>query len=1127
MRSLLLVILALVALPASATYTKIANNGAELPDSTSLGSATTDWACTRDNATGLIWEVKTSSGLRNQSNTYTNYDSSYGTPTQIADPANSQGFVAAVNTASLCGYGEWRLPSKDELLGLVNLTATPSINATYFPNTPGALFWTASPLAGNAANAVDIDFSNGAVYNDARSLYNHVRLVRSVPTSALALTVSVSGAGSGSVNSGGIACTNNAGSTSGTCTAQRGSGSSVTLSATPSGNSAFAGWSGACSGTTPTCTVTMDAAKEVSAAFVVKYYKIANNGSDLPESALLGSAPDDWGCTRDNTTGLIWEVKNADGGLRDLNKTYTNYDDTTQAQKWNGSTYVNPTQAEIDAASNSLGLAKTVNNSGLCGYGDWHRPSVYELLGILDWSYSPTINPTYFPNTPSSYFWSGSPNANNSDYAWGVYFSYGYVDGYGRNDDGQVRLVRGGQSFGTFALSVSASGAGSGSVNTGGINCQRAGGATSGTCSAEHGSGSSVILTATPAPGSLFTAWGGACSGSTPTCTVTMEAAKSVSAQFDAGPLANGACGLSDGQTLSVAPTTRLCTAGTASRITASLPRTWRWSCSGYNGGTPAACSATSSVDLFTLTVRKSGNGSVVSTPAGIDCGSDCGETYTKGSSVTLTATPAAGSSFAAWGGACAGNTGLSCSLTMNASKSVTVNTATFTTYTKVANNGSDLADSAPLGSGATDWACTRANSSGLLWEVKTADGGLRDKNKSYTNYDGSYGTAAQIAAASNSLGFAAAVNSSALCGFSDWRMPGVDELVGLVDKSSTPTINPTYFPNTPSSGFWSGSPYAYGSSYAWGVYFDDGNVSGNDRYYGVQVRLVRGGQSFGTLGLRLSATGSGSGTLSADDGSVHCARAAGYTSGVCYTSLFNGTTVTLTATPASGSGFAGWGGACSASTGPTCSVTMDAAKSVTAGFNSGAASQTIAFDPAPSVSPGGTATLRATASSGLVVSLASSTTEICRVSGFTLTGVAAGLCTLTANQTGNASFSPAPQVTQSFSIAAAPPGPPTNVVITPGSGSATIRFSPPANDGGASINNYTATCTASGKPPRSTTGSASPLTVRNLAGNVLYQCTLTASNSAGLTSTASAATPVTPAPAKNSLTPILMLLLD
>ena len=45
-------------------FTKIANNGTVLPASALLGSGPTEWACTRDNVTALIWEVKTTSGLR-------------------------------------------------------------------------------------------------------------------------------------------------------------------------------------------------------------------------------------------------------------------------------------------------------------------------------------------------------------------------------------------------------------------------------------------------------------------------------------------------------------------------------------------------------------------------------------------------------------------------------------------------------------------------------------------------------------------------------------------------------------------------------------------------------------------------------------------------------------------------------------------------------------------------------------------------------------------------------------------------------------------------------------------------------------------------------------------------------
>ena len=48
------------------------------------------------------------------------------------------------------------------------------------------------------------------------------------------------------------------------------------------------------------------------------YTKIANDGSELPADAPLGSAAGEWACTRDNATGLVWEVKTDDGGLRDM-----------------------------------------------------------------------------------------------------------------------------------------------------------------------------------------------------------------------------------------------------------------------------------------------------------------------------------------------------------------------------------------------------------------------------------------------------------------------------------------------------------------------------------------------------------------------------------------------------------------------------------------------------------------------------------------------------------------------------------------------------------------------------------------------------------------------------------------
>jgi hypothetical protein len=72
------------------------------------------------------------------------------------------------------------------------------------------------------------------------------------------------------------------------------------------------------------------------------------------------------------------------------------------------------------------------------------------------------------------------------------------------------------------------------------------------------------------------------------------------------------------------------------------------------------------------LTVTKAGTGSgtVMSSPSGINCGSTCGASYSSGTSVTLTAAAASGSTFAGWSGACSG-TG-TCTVSMTAARSVT-----------------------------------------------------------------------------------------------------------------------------------------------------------------------------------------------------------------------------------------------------------------------------------------------------------------------------------------------------------------------------------------------------------------------------------------------------------------------
>jgi Ca2+-binding RTX toxin-like protein len=74
------------------------------------------------------------------------------------------------------------------------------------------------------------------------------------------LTVSVAGTGSGGVSGPGIACPSD-------CAQGYLNNSVVALSATPAAGSAFAGWSGACSGTAPSCTLTTSGAKSATATF--------------------------------------------------------------------------------------------------------------------------------------------------------------------------------------------------------------------------------------------------------------------------------------------------------------------------------------------------------------------------------------------------------------------------------------------------------------------------------------------------------------------------------------------------------------------------------------------------------------------------------------------------------------------------------------------------------------------------------------------------------------------------------------------------------------------------------------------------------------------------------------------
>jgi hypothetical protein len=153
-------------------------------------------------------------------------------------------------------------------------------------------------------------------------------------------------------------------------------------------------------------------------------------------------------------------------------------------------------------------------------------------------------------------------------------------------------------------------------------------------------------------------------------------------------------------------------------------------------------------------------------------------------------------------------------------------------------------------------WACVRDRRTGLVWEVKTTEPGLRFVANTYTWYfpDGHHrgnpGTADGgecIGSACDTEGFVAAVNEQGLCGHHDWRVPSKEELGSIVDPRHPRNRRPgaatasDYFPDTLLAEYWSSSTYAYHAPGAWGWGFQYGldrvDLKSNPKH----IRLVRG----------------------------------------------------------------------------------------------------------------------------------------------------------------------------------------------------------------------------------------------------------------------------------------------
>jgi hypothetical protein len=424
-------------------------------------------------------------------------------------------------------------------------------------------------------------------------------------------------------------------------------------------------------------------------------------------------------CVRDNVTSLVWEVKTADGGLRDQNWTYTFYDRTGRGSA------SGTTNCKTAGRCDTEKYVADVNATALCGYADWRMPTVMELQSIVHYGrHFPRgllIDSNYFPNDTGAaigsfpWFWSGTRHAMAGNFARLVEFLGGAADSNYTSYPQRVRLVRGSQPIATPAVaasfctdgSISASNPDSIYVsdNALGTVTDTRTGLTWKKCS-EGQTWSGSACTGTPGTYSWSAALalgaGDKTGNHVDWRTPNIKELRSLVEECRLGPTIN----------TNMFPDTPITKYWSDSPFFGARGNPTRWYAwfVDFLPGHALGCAACSSPDYrfndgsrderyavrlvrggqpfdsfnsggnpvgYTLNVNPllgtGGQGRLVTTPVGIDCvsGLSCvPATFGSATTVTLTATPDAGFGFAGWSGDCSG-TG-ACALTMNAAKNVT-----------------------------------------------------------------------------------------------------------------------------------------------------------------------------------------------------------------------------------------------------------------------------------------------------------------------------------------------------------------------------------------------------------------------------------------------------------------------